>query len=65
MNSATISGGTAPPEPYTGARFDWGELVAGCHVGNIEWDARKFGPEPGSLGCRVSAHVLAEFRYVV
>jgi hypothetical protein len=43
----------------TSASLDRDELVAGYYrAGNVDWDVGRFGPPPGSPGCRVDAGIL-------
>jgi hypothetical protein len=52
-----------PQRPPAALSFDMDELVAGYRAGNVAWDATRFGPPPGSPGCRVDAAVLRENGY--
>ena len=52
-----------PQRPPAAPSFDMDELVAGYRAGNVAWDATRFGPPPGSPGCRVDAAVLRENWY--
>jgi len=47
-----------PPErqaerhPEAIGREDWEELVAGFVAGNVKWNGKRLGAEPGQPGCR-------------
>ena len=47
-----------PQRPPAALSFDMDELVAGYRAGNVDWDVGRFGPPPGSPGCRVDAGIL-------
>ena len=47
-----------PQRPPAALSFDMDELVAGYRAGYVAWDATRFGPPPGSPGCRVDAGIL-------
>jgi hypothetical protein len=49
----------AQPEPISEAA--WEEFVAGFMAGNINWNARRLGPEPGQPGCRAPQRILRSF----
>jgi hypothetical protein len=60
--AAPVRQPAAPPRrsepPPAAPSFDMDELVAGYRAGNVSWDATRFGPPPGSPGCRVDAGIL-------
>jgi hypothetical protein len=51
----------ATPEPEMSDE-GWEELIAGFVAGNINWNARRLGPEPGNHGCRAPQSVLRRYR---
>jgi glucose dehydrogenase len=59
--AAPVRQPAAPPRrsgPPAAPSFDMDELVAGYRAGNVDWDVGRFGPPPGSPGCRVDAGIL-------
>jgi hypothetical protein len=51
----------APAEPQMSEEA-WEELVAGYVAGNVNWNVRRLGPEPGQPNCRAPRHILRSFR---
>jgi hypothetical protein len=51
----------AAPEPEMSDE-GWEELIAGFVAGNVVWNTRRLGPEPGNHGCRAPQSVLRRYR---
>jgi hypothetical protein len=51
----------ATPEPEMSDE-GWEELIAGFVAGNVAWNTRRLGPEPGNHGCRAPQSVLRRYR---
>jgi hypothetical protein len=51
-----------PAEPEPISQEGWEELIAGFMAGNVNWNVRRLGPEPGQPGCRAPRHILRSFR---
>jgi len=52
-----------PPERQAEQISDegWEELIAGFMAGMVNWNTRRFGPEPGQPGCRAPRNILRSF----
>jgi predicted RNA-binding Zn ribbon-like protein len=55
------SAAAAPAEREEISEAAYDEIVAGWRAGNLAW-ARKWGPAPGEVGCRVPLAVLKRNR---
>jgi hypothetical protein len=40
----------------------WEKLISGFVAGNVVWNTRRLGPEPGNHGCRAPQSVLRRYR---
>ena len=49
----------AEPEPTSDD--GWEEIIAGFMAGTVNWNVRRFGPEPGQPGCRAPRNILRSF----
>ena len=56
---STAAAAPAEREEISEAAYD--EIVVGWRAGNLAW-ARKWGPAPGEVGCRVPLAVLKRNR---
>jgi hypothetical protein len=59
--NATIRRQAAPAE-HEMTDEGWEELIAGFVAGNVVWNTRRLGPEPGNHGCRAPQSVLRRYR---
>jgi hypothetical protein len=55
--------GPKAPQPKSEMTEEaWEELISGFVAGNVNWNARRLGPEPGNPGCRAPQSVLRRYR---